>query len=439
MEKAHASTNRPTRGPGGPRHIVLLMFVLCLRAPAQQAEALYDESKVPHYTLPDPLVMRSGEKVRDAKMWTSRRRPEILSIYETEVFGRSPARPARLNYEVASVDRQALGGKAVRKIVTVYFGEKTTEPKMNLLVYLPAAAKKPVPVFLGLSFAGIWTVAADPGVPLGVEWVRKPQTREYEMQPAKEGSRGAAAQNWQVDRILEAGYGLAVFYYDDIEPDFATGMKFGIRPLFLKAGQTETAPDEWGAIGAWGYAASRAMDYLEKDKDVDSKRVALFGHSRLGKTALWVGSLDTRFSIVISNESGEGGAAISRRVYGERTRNLNTSFPHWFDGNFKKYNDREDEMPFDSHFLMSLIAPRGLYVASAEGDRWSDPKGEFLGTANASPVWGLFGKKGIGTMEMPGLHEPVGIDVRYHVRAGKHDVTAYDWGEYLKFAAWVWK
>ena len=181
------------------------------------------------------------------------------------------------------------------------------------------------------------------------------------------------------------------------------------------------------------------MDYLEKDKDVDAKRVALFGHSRLGKTALWAGAQDTRFSLVISNESGEGGAAISRRDYGERTRNLNTSFPYWFDGNFKKYNDREDQMPFDSHMLLSLIAPRGLYVASAEEDRWSDPKGEFLGAVHASPVWALFGKKGIGTTDMPGLHEPVGDIVRYHIRAGKHDVTAYDWDQYLQFAAAVWK
>ena len=180
------------------------------------------------------------------------------------------------------------------------------------------------------------------------------------------------------------------------------------------------------------------MDYLEKDKEVDAKHVALFGHSRLGKTALWAGAQDTRFSIVISNESGEGGAAISRRDYGERTKDLNTRFPHWFDGNFKKYSEREDEMPFDSHLLLSLIAPRGLYVASAEEDRWSDPRGEFLGAANASPVWELFGKKGIGTMEMPGLHQPVGDHVRYHIRAGKHDVTAYDWEQYLKFAAAEW-
>ena len=192
-------------------------------------------------------------------------------------------------------------------------------------------------------------------------------------------------------------------------------------------------PEDWGALRAWAWGADRAMDYLEKDKNVDAKRVALFGHSRLGKTALWAGAQDPRFSLIISNESGEGGAAISRRDYGERTRNLNTSFPHWFDGNFKKYNDREDQMPFDSHMLLSLIAPRGLYVASAEEDRWSDPKGEFLGAANASAVWSLFGQKGIGTLEMPGLHQSVGAAVRYHIRAGKHDVTAYDWGEYIKF------
>jgi len=415
-----------------------LVFCLVSAAMAQQAQALYDESKVPSYTLPDPLVLRSGEPVRDAKTWTARRRPEILALYETEVFGHSPARPPKLNYEVSSVDAKALGGKAARKIVTIYFGDKPGDPKVNLLVYLPANATKPVPVFLGMSFAGIWTVAADPGVPLGTQWVRNAQTREYENLPAQEKARGASVSQWQLEKILDAGYGLAVFNYGDVEPDFAGSMRYGIRPLFLKPGETEPAPDAWGAIGAWAWAASRAMDYLEKDRGVDAKRVALFGHSRLGKTALWAGAQDTRFSLVISNESGEGGAAISRREYGERTRNLNTSFPHWFDGNFKKYNDRETEMPFDSNLLLSLIAPRGLYVASAEEDRWSDPKGEFLGAAKASPVWALFGKQGIGTTEMPGLHQPVGATVRYHIRAGKHDVTAYDWEQYLKFAASIW-
>jgi hypothetical protein len=253
-----------------------------------------------------------------------------------------------------------------------------------------------------------------------------------------ESSRGSAASQWQVEKILAAGYGLATVDYNEIEPDFVGGMKYGIRALYFKPGQSEPAADEWGAIAAWAWAASRAMDYLEQDAGVDGGRVAIFGHSRLGKTALWAGARDTRFSLVIANESGEGGAAISRRNYGERTQDLNTRFPHWFDGNFKKYNGREEEMPFDSHMLLSLTAPRGLYVASAEEDRWSDPRGEFLGAAYASPVWELFGRKGIGTMEMPGLHQPVGEHVRYHIRAGKHDVTAYDWEQYLKFAAAEW-
>ena len=419
------------------RSATFLILGAALRLMAQPADALYDESKVPAYTLPDILQLQSGERVADAKTWTSRRRPEILALYEREVFGRSPAPPARLNYELTSTDSSALGGKAIRKIVTFTFGEKPEVRKVNLLVYLPAAAKKPVPVFLGLSFGGIWTIAADPGVPLGGYWVRNPQSREYEKVTAPESLRGASASQWQVDKILAAGYGLAVFYYGDVEPDFVGGMKYGIRPLFLPS--AGPGPSDWGAIGAWAWMARRAMDYLEKDKDVDAKKVALIGHSRLGKTALWAGAQDTRFSIVISNESGEGGAAISRRDYGERTRNLNTSFPHWFDGRFKEYNDRETEMPFDSHFLLSLIAPRGLYVASAEEDRWSDPKGEFLGAANASAAWKLFGKDGIGTMEMPGVNQPVGTTVRYHMRTGKHDVTAYDWDQYLSFAASIWK
>jgi hypothetical protein len=414
------------------KRIAPLVLVACLRSTAQQADVLYDEAKVPKFTLPDVFALRGGEHVRDAKSWSSRRRPEILALYESEVFGKSPTKPAKLDYEVKAVEKGALGGKADRKIVSVYFGETRGGAKMDLLIYLPAGTKKAVPVFLGLSFAGVHTVANDPGVPLEPRWVRGVK------EASPESSRGSAAQQWQVEKILAAGYGLATVDYNDIEPDFVGGMKHGIRPLYWKPGQREPAAEEWGAIAAWAWAASRAMDYLEKDTGVDAGRVAIFGHSRLGKTALWAGARDTRFSIVIANESGEGGAAISRRNYGERTKDLNTRFPHWFDGNFKKYNGREDEMPFDSHMLLSLTAPRGLYVASAEEDRWSDPRGEFLGAANASQVWELFGRKGIGTMLMPGLHQPVGEHVRYHIRAGKHDVTAYDWEQYLNFAAGEW-
>ena len=408
--------------------------MLCLRAPAQQPER--STTKPKSRSTPCPRCWRCAAASRCAtpRAWTTRRRPEILAIYETEVYGKAPAKPAKLNYEVKSVEKGALGGKAVRKIVTVFFGETRVRPKMDLLVYLPAGAKKPVPVFLGLSFSGIHTVANDPGVPLArAVGARTSNSRR------RRRLAGAGAPQWQVDKILAAGYGLATVYYGEIEPDFVGGMKYGIRPLFFKPGQTEPAPGRMGrdrGVGLGGQPRHGLPGEGQGRGRASTSRCSATRGS--GKTALWAGAQDTRFSIVISNESGEGGAAISRRDYGERTKDLNTRFPHWFDGNFKKYSEREDEMPFDSHLLLSLIAPRGLYVASAEDDQWSDPKGEFLGAANASPVWELFGKKGIGTMEMPGLHQPVGDHVRYHIRAGKHDVTAYDWEQYLKFAAAQW-
>ncbi len=409
----------------------------CFSALAQQPAPNYDEAKVPKYTLPDPLAMRNGERVHDAKAWYERRRPEILELYRSEVFGRSPGRPAERNFEIASTDKGALGGLAVRKRVTVWLAGRDG-PKMDLLLYLPAGAKKPTPVFLGLGFEGNHTVSSDPGVPLAEEWALDKATNAIVKRRAEEKSRGSAAQAWQLDKILEHGYGLATVYYGDIEPDLVGGVGYGIRPLFFRPGQTQPAPGDWGAIAAWAFGLSRAMDYLERDPVVDARRVAVIGHSRLGKTALWAGAQDTRFSIVISNESGEGGAAITRRDFGERIADLNAHFPHWFCGNFKKYDNRENDLPVDAHMLLALIAPRPLYVASAEGDQWADPRGEFLAAVNASPVYELLGKQGIGTDRMPALHQPIQHTVAYHIRAGKHGITAYDWEQYLKFADAQW-
>jgi hypothetical protein len=397
--------------------------VLALLLPAilaaQPSTANYDEAKVPAYTLPDLLG-----KARDAKSWEARR-SEILELYRREVFGRAPGKPAKIGIEV-SAKGAALGGKAARKIVTLSFGG---DVKAHMLMYLPAGSRGPAPVFLGYSFGPVQVVANDPGVPLYAEW---PRTGEGQ-RPSTEGSRGRSASQWQVEKILAAGYGLAAIYYGDVEPDFDGGMKYGVRSLYPAPG-----PDGWAAISAWAWGLSRAMDYLETDEDVDAKHVAVFGHSRLGKTALWAGAQDPRFAFVISNESGEGGAAIARRAFGERTKDLNSHFPHWFCANFRKYDDQEDTMPFDAHFLIALSAPRPIYVASAEEDRWSDPRGEFLAAYGASRVYALLGKKGIESDRMPGLHEPVGVTVGYHIRAGKHDVTAYDWEQYLAFAKRNW-
>jgi hypothetical protein len=404
-----------------------LIALLTAAAAAQPPTANYDEAKVPVYTLPGALNLASGKAVRDAKTWRQQRRPEIMRLLEDQMFGKAPGRPEKLTFELTSIEKSALSGKAVRKEVSINTAGKT----LHLLLYLPAQAKGPVPVFLGLNFVGNQGVSKEAGIKLATIWGRdgkKPAAT------APESSRGSAMGRWPVEMILAAGYGLATIYYCDIEPDFNGGLPNSVRQAYLKDGKTEFAAGEWGAIGAWAWGLSRALDYLETDKAVDAKKVAVMGHSRLGKTSLWAGAADQRFAIVISNDSGEGGAAISRRMFGENVRNLNTSFPHWFTGNYKQYNEKVAEMPFDSHFLIALIAPRPVYVASAQEDQWADQKGEFLGAVAATPVYHLFGKKGIESDQMPGIHQPVGDAVGYHIRAGKHDVTDYDWEQWIRFA-----
>ncbi len=397
-------------------------------AAAQPKNANYDESKVGSYTLPDSLVSLDGEKVRDASAWEQHRRPEILHLFEANVYGRTPDKRLHPTFELLAIDKHALGGKAIRKQVSVHFSDTKDGPKMDLLVYVPADAHEPVPVFLGLNFEGNHTVDADPGIRLGEVWVNKIR------QTAAQTSRGSSAGQWQVAKILAHGYALATAYYGDIEPDFAGGMEHGVRPLFLRPGQTEPGPDEWGAIGAWAWGLSRAVDYLETDHHIDAAKIALMGHSRLGKTALWAGAQDERFALVISNDSGEGGAALSRRNFGETIKDLNTAFPHWFCPNYRKFSGHADQSPVDQHMLLALIAPRPLYVASAEEDLWADPHGEFLSAVAAGQVYELLGKQGLGTDQMPAVSHPIMKTVGYHIRPGKHDVTAYDWDQYLTFA-----
>jgi hypothetical protein len=396
---------------------------------AQTLPVNYDESKAGTYTLPDPLVFENGERVRSAAEWSNKRRSEILRLFETNVYGRTVAgRPPQMTFEVFDLEKNALEGKAIRKQVSVYFTGKKDGPQMSVLMYLPKSAK-PAPVFLCLNFSGNHTILSDPAIRLPEIWDGKTKTK----QTAAESSRGKSTQ-FQVEKMIARGYGLATIYYQDIEPDFEGGIEHGLRPLFYKSGQTSPAADEWGEIGAWAWGMSRAMDYLETDRDVDAKRVVAMGHSRLGKTTLWAGAQDPRFAIVIAAGSGEGGAALSRRDYGETVKHLNTSFPRWTCTNYKKYSDHVDQMPTDQHMLLALIAPRPLYLAAAEDDRWADPRGEFLSAVAAEHVYRLLGKKGLGTDQMPGAGQPVMQTIGFHIRPGKHEVTAYDWDQFLAFA-----
>jgi hypothetical protein len=401
----------------------------------QPAGANYDETKVPAYTLPDPLVSESGRRVADAHAWHQQRRPEILERFARQMYGVAPAAPPNLSFQTTSVDPDALGGKAVRKEVSIHLTPGADGPRIDLLIYLPKTGREAVPAFLGLNFNGNHTIHPDPGITLSTNWMRSNPNIGIVDQRATEAARGVSQRRWPVETILNRGYALVTAYYGDLEPDHPQGWQSGVRAHFgPKPGPDGFAPDAWGAIGAWAWGLSRVMDYLEQDPAIDAQQVALLGHSRLGKAALWAGAQDQRFAIVISNNSGCGGAALSRRQFGETVERINNSFPHWFCGAFKAFNGREAELPFDQHMLLALIAPRPLYVASAYEDRWADPRGEFLAALHADPVYLLLGRPGMEVGDLPELDHPVGNTIGYHLRSGVHDVTDFDWNQYLDFA-----
>jgi len=388
----------------------------------------YNESTLPSYTLPDPLRMQSGRRVRGRRMWLHRRRPELLSLFEREMFGRAPSRPKDLHFELLYRDCEALDGLAVRKEYKVHF-DGSGKHYLRLLVYTPLKAGGPVPAFLGVNFLGNWAVSEDPGILMPTEEELLSYGRVETMK------RGDDASRWPLQDILSAGYGVATFYRGDIDPDYDDVFENGVHPLFFRPGQDYPEPDEWGTIAAWAWGLSRALDCLETDPDVDASSVAVIGHSRLGKTALWAGAQDERFAMVISNCSGNCGAALSRRRYGETIRKVNEYRPQWFCDNFLKYNDREDDLPFDQHELIALCAPRPVYVASATEDRNADPKGEFLSLQAAAPVYRLFCPTEMDGRQMPPPDTPVmdGL-LGYHIHTGKHAITRYDWLQYIRFA-----
>ena len=360
------------------------------------------------------------------KEWKKVHRPAIMDFFLTDVYGHYPQKQVTPRFELLEQSDKALGGKAIRKQVAIHLDGMPTP--ILLLIYQPAGVKGKVPAFVGMNFKGNHQVNIDPEIIISDN---APKGKDL----GTDAPRGAASSRWPLEEIVGAGYAVATIYRGDVDPDHDDGFKNGIHPLFYRAGQTKPDAEEWGTIGAWAWGLSRVMDYLEQDKSIDHKRVAVVGHSRLGKTALWAGATDERFAIAISNDSGCGGAALSVRKVGETVAKINKSFPHWFCDNYNKYNDNEEALLVDQQGLIALIAPRPVYVASATEDTWADPEGEFLSALYASPVYELYGKKGLAVSSMPKPEQPsIEGYVGYHIRTGKHDITLYDWQQYIKFA-----
>ena len=399
---------------------------------AQQFTPNYDESKVPEFVVPDLMLTFKLKKVKNVKDWEKKRRPELVKYFTQNMYGEIPGEIKISSFEILEESDDALNGKAIRKQVALSFERKGKELDFTILMYLPKNVEK-APVFLGYNFDGNHTVTDDVNVIISDAWAENDPSLGIIYNQLTEQSRGVKTNRWAIEKMIDAGMGLATIYYCEVDPD-KNDFSDGIHPFFYDEDQKLPAVNEWGSIAAWSWGLSRAMDYLEKDNNVDASKVIVFGHSRLGKTSLWAGATDKRFAAVISNNSGCGGAALSKRQFGETIWRINNSFPHWFCKNFYNFNKKEDIMPVDQHELLALIAPRPLYVASAEEDRWADPKGEFLSAFYATPVYNLYGKKGIESNEMPAVNQPIQNTVAYHIRTGKHDVTDYDWEQYIKWA-----
>lgn len=409
----------------------LAMFLIPGLVPGQN----YDEAKVGAYTLPSLLECNDGTTVTTSNQWIAKRRGEVLELFRTHVYGRTPTVPDDVQFEVTSSREDALSGTATRKQIHISLAKHRQWPGMDMMLYIPNRAARPAPVFVGLSFHGNHSVTSETDVAVSTRWMREEKDKGVVNNRATEASRGVESSRRPLQTIVKRGYAVATAYYGDIEPDHPEGWKEGVRGALSDDGaKTNWRPDDWGAIGAWAWGLSLMLDYCETDPAVDAKRAIVIGHSRLGKTALWAGAQDERFAIVVSNDSGEGGAAIARRNFGETLKKITTSFPHWFCPGYAAYADRVDQLPVDQHMLIALMAPRPVYVASAEEDKWADPRGEFLSCVNAEPAYRLFGKTGLGTDVWPEINHPIGDTIGYHIRTGKHDITSYDWEQYLNFA-----
>lgn len=371
----------------------------------QQPKFNFEESRVGSYTLPDPLVAEAGA-IRTPEQWRGRR-AQILELFRENVYGRSPGRPDRLRFEILEEDPKAMGGAATLKRIAVVSTRGDREHRFGLTLFIPNGRAERAPVFLLIN-----------------------NRAASDTDPARAVKSGF----WPAERLIERGYAIAALHNAELAPDDKDRYREGVIQLFEGTAGGPRPRNAWKALAAWAWGASRAMDYFETDPRIDAHRVAVVGHSRGGKAALWAGAEDERFALVVSNESGEGGAALSRRNFGETLARITGSFPHWFADAYTDFAGRERDLPVDQHMLLALAAPRALYVASADADLWSDPRGEFLAESSASPVYALWGNTLLAPDAMPPLDRPLVVGrLAYHVRTGVHNLTPYDWDRFADF------
>jgi dienelactone hydrolase len=409
-------------------------MLLLLSGPTLARADFPDVAQLPsHPELPDPLVMFNGERVTTRQQWVDQRRPELKALFAYYMYGSAPPAPAKVEGQVERTDPNALDGKATLREVTISFGPPDV-PKIHLLLVVPNARKGPAPVFVGMNFAGNHTVLKDPAVRLPTVWMY-PNGAGVRNNRATDAGRGTQVDVWALEQSVDRGYAVATFYSGDIDPD-RPDVREGVQPHYYKPGQTKAGPHDWGTIAAWAWGISRAVDYLVTDKDLDRERIAVVGHSRLGKTALLAAALDERIALAIPLQAGCGGTGPSRshNPKAESVKRINTSFPHWFNATFKDFNDCTDKLPFDQNGLVALVAPRPVLFSNATEDDWANPPGQFDVLRAADPVYRLLGVEGLEAKEMPEVGKVVASRLGYYIRPGKHSMTKGDWKVFLDFA-----
>jgi hypothetical protein len=412
-----------------PALAALVLLLACVAAPLPAGKGeLPDPDKLPaHKELPDPLVMLNGQSVATKEQWVKERRPELKKLFQHYMYGYAPPPPAKIDYTVERVDPKALGGKATLKEITIALAG-ADGPKIHVLLVVPNKRTGPAPVFVGINFNGNHAALDDPKIRLSTAWM--PNRKGVKDNRATDEGRGTEVDVWAIEQTIDKGYGVATFYAGDVDPD-RTDVREGVQRFF---GPKQPGEHDWGTIMAWAWGIQRVVDYLVTDRDVDAQRIIVVGHSRMGKTALLAGAFDERIAVIIPHQAGMGGSAPSRGTVGEPIKRINTAFPHWFNGAYKRFNDQPEKLPFDQNALVALCAPRPVLFSNAVEDTWANPGGQFEVLLAADPVYRLLGVEGLAVKKAPPLGELVNSRLGYWVRAGNHSMTREDWRIFVDFA-----